>query len=150
MRYPSVRMAGYVVRAARIGSSMASPSSSGTESLTVQLPLPYAEWIRRQAKRHDVTAARVIQQLVDNQRRRDADRSTPDAQDEAEESVADNLRSASKRLRDLVDRAESLDEDSGDVLNRIEARLNDQRDDENADNEDTGDDAQSMFDLMDE
>jgi len=129
---------------------MASSSSSGTESLTVQLPPPHAEWIRRQAERHAVTAARVIQQLVDNQRRRDADRSTADVQDEPEESVADNLRSASERLRDLVDRAESLDEDSSDVLNRIEARLNDQLDDENAHNEDADDDAQSMFDLMDE
>lgn len=129
---------------------MATPSSSGTESLTVQLPPPYAEWIRRQAKRHDVTAARVIQQLVDNQRRRDADRSTPDALDESEESVADNLRSASKRLRDLVDRAESLDEDSGDVINRIESRLKDQIDDTDTRGEDAGDDAQSMFDMMDE
>ncbi|NBC84827.1 MAG: hypothetical protein GVY25_01380 [Bacteroidetes bacterium] len=129
---------------------MATPSSSGTESLTVQLPPPYAEWIRRQAKRHDVTAARVIQQLVDNQRRRDTDRSTPDALDESEESVADNLRSASKRLRDLVDRAESLDEDSGDVINRIESRLKDQIDDTDTRGEDAGDDAQSMFDMMDE
>ncbi|PEN11112.1 hypothetical protein CRI94_16975 [Longibacter salinarum] len=134
-----------------MSSSSLFPSSTDTESLSVNLPTEYAEWIQAQAEYNDVSAGAVIRQLVDNQRMRDREEVTPNSADEKEESVADNLRSASERLRELVDRAESLDDKPDDVLERIESRLQTQIEkDRNKSNPPISDDAPSMFDLMDD
>lgn len=132
--------------------STLSSNSSGTQSLSVELPSGYVEWIEAQAERNDVPVHRIIQQLVDNQRKREAERAARGnkAPSDESDSVADNLRSASKRLRSLVDRAQSLDDEPGDVLERVESRLNEQLEQSQNGTDAADDDTQSMFDLMDD
>jgi hypothetical protein len=136
--------------------------SSETKTVSVDLPVGYVDWIESKAEQHDASTAEVIQALVDMQRKRDAKRAARgDAPSESGESVADNLRSASKRLRSLVDRAEALDEQEMDVLDRVEEKLNGQLSNHSGDGQrgarpdkisgsDTDDGTQSMFDLMDD
>ena len=135
--------------------------SSETKTVSVELPVGYVDWIEAKAEQHEATTAEVIQALVDMQRKRDAKRAARgESSSESTESVADDLRSASKRLRSLVDRAEALDEKPMDVLDRIESKLNGQLDKHSGDGQrgahpqnisesDAGDGTQSMFDLMD-
>ncbi len=137
--------------------------SSDTKTVSVELPVGYVDWIEAKAEQHDATSAEVIQALVDMQRKRDAKRAARgESSSESNESVADDLRSASKRLRSLVDRAEALDEEPMDVLDRVEAKLNGQLDKkhsgdgqrgarpQNLSESDADDGTQSMFDLMDD
>ncbi len=136
--------------------------SSKTKTVSVELPVGYVDWIEAKAEQHDATTAKVIQALVDMQRKRDAKRAARDeSPSESSESVADNLRSASKRLRSLVDRAEALDEEPMDMLDRVEEKLNGQLSEHSGDGQsgarpqnisgsDADDGTQSMFDLMDD
>lgn len=134
--------------------------SSETKALSVELPTGYVEWIESKAEQHDVTTAEVVAALVDMQRKRDAQRAARGDASPSDKSVADDLQSASERLRNLVDRAEALDDEPMDVLERVEARLNGQVSNSRGDGQsgtppkdvnpssDASDDTQSMFDLM--
>lgn len=136
--------------------------SSETKTVSVELPVGYVDWIESKAEQHDATTAEVIQALVDMQRKRDAKRAARgESPSESSESVADDLRSASKRLRSLVDRAEALDEEPMDVLDRVEEKLNGQLNKHSGDGQsgaqpqnisgsDNDSGTQSMFDLMDD
>ena len=136
--------------------------SSKTQTVSVELPVGYVDWIESKAEQHDATSAEVIQALVDMQRKRDAKRAARgESASTSSESVADDLRSASKRLRSLVDRAEALDEKPMDMLDRVEEKLNGQLGERRGDGQSgsrpkniSGSDAdsgkQSMFDLMDD
>jgi len=139
--------------------------SSETKTVSVSLPVGYVEWIQSKAEQHDVTTAEVVAALVDMQRKRDAQQAAGGDESPPENSVADDLQSASQRLRNLVDRAEALDDEPMDVLERVEARLNGQvssarvssargdgqsgsnPDDVNLSSDASGD-TRSMFDLM--
>lgn len=136
--------------------------SSETKTVSVELPVGYVDWIESKAEQHDASTAEVIQALVDMQRKRDAKRAARGESSSASgESVADDLRSASKRLRSLVDRAEALDEEQMDVLDRVEEKLNGQLGEHSGDGQrgarpknisgsDSDSGTQSMFDLMDD
>jgi len=134
--------------------------SSETTTVSVDLPVGYVEWIQSKAEQHDVTAAKVVTALVDMQRKRDAQRAARGDASSDDKSVADDLQSASERLKNLVDRAEALDDEPMDALERVEARLNGQvgstrgdgrngspPDDVNL-SSDASADTRSMFDLM--
>lgn len=126
--------------------------ASESETVTVNLPSEYAQWLREQADQRDVSMAKIITALVDSQRQKQARRAARG--EEPEESVAESLRSANERLRKLVDRAESLDGEPSNTLERLQERLGgDGQDSETPTfqpSTDDDDDTQSMFDLMDE
>jgi uncharacterized protein YciW len=127
-------------------------TSSESETITVNVPEEYAQWLRSQADQRDVSMAEIVKALVDSHRKKEARRAARG--EEPEESVAESLRSANERLRKLVDRADSLDEEPSDTLQRLRDRLGGDGQDSEAPSfepsADRDDDAQSMFDLMDE
>ena len=126
--------------------------SSESETITVNVPAEYAQWLRAQADQRDVSMAEIVQALVDSHRQKAARRAARG--EEPKESVAESLRSANERLRKLVDRADSLDEEPSNTLERLQDRLGGDGQDSEAPSfqpsTDEDDDTQSMFDMMDE